>query len=481
MLRALDERHRLIWTSRPAPLKAALRRIHREHGVERWPQPAEVQVDAAQLDVAEKALILFRHAKAARLTAKDVVRAQGWRIVSHEHFTPERIRRFVARLPELEIGDDLDELVAREIREPTAAMSASFHALAPEHRALLVALLDTPPGPVAERELVAAFRRHTATGFTTSPTELVDRLADHFLRIVEQGSVTWVHPSWRDLVIDELVREAQARRTFLHASSIDGVLLALSTAGGAAGERILPLLLDDADWDAIGDRLAELAPKLEGPDITRLVGALTEALRTVRDGRRSEPEALAAYALELLARRWDRSRAPIPVGLLAEWFELESQLPRPRSRPQLTATWIDLAPTDRIDVESAPEVAQFDDWVALVELLTARAPDALARFGSVAARSRIVGRFVADVSRTPPQRVEQVRQLLLRLSALAPEHDASIRRALVQLSFAPEHHEFPPVYQPRRELSPELQRILDAPSASPRSDETLVARVLRDL
>src|SRR5207253_8012877 len=136
VLRAMDERHMLIWTSRPSPLKAGLRRIHREHGVEHWPQPGAVHVDAAALDVAEKALILFRHAKAADLPAPNVVRTHGWRIVSHEHFTPERIRRFIARLPSLDLAGNLDKVVAAEIREPTAAMRASFRALADDHRAL---------------------------------------------------------------------------------------------------------------------------------------------------------------------------------------------------------------------------------------------------------------------------------------------------------------------------------------------------------
>jgi hypothetical protein len=63
-------------------------------------------------------------------------------------------------------------------------MSASFHALEREHRELLLAMLDSPPGPVAERELAAALRRHTSEGCTKAPADLVDRLADHFLRVI---------------------------------------------------------------------------------------------------------------------------------------------------------------------------------------------------------------------------------------------------------------------------------------------------------
>ena len=55
--------------------------------------------------------------------------------------------------------------------------------LAREHRDLLVALLDTPPGPVPERELVAALRRHHDGSLSHQPAELVDRLTDHFLRV----------------------------------------------------------------------------------------------------------------------------------------------------------------------------------------------------------------------------------------------------------------------------------------------------------
>ena len=184
LLHSLDERHWLIWTSRPAPLNAALRRLHRERGAERFPAPARVLVDAGDLDVVEKTLILFRHAKAAPLpkVIRGWVRDEGPEIVANPHFTPERIRRLIARLSRGE--RDVMMAVRAELTRATEAMEASFQTLGIEHRDLLVALLDTPPGPVPERELAAALRRHHDGSLSHPPAELVDRLADHFLRVL---------------------------------------------------------------------------------------------------------------------------------------------------------------------------------------------------------------------------------------------------------------------------------------------------------
>jgi hypothetical protein len=179
ILRITDDRHWLIWTSRPAPLRAGLRRLQRARGGERFPRAAAVQVDASALGVEEKTLILFRHARAAALTPeqRERVCANGAAIVDHPHFTPERIRRFVAR------GAPADG-IDRELSEPTEAMAASFAALGDEHRELLFALLDCPPTPVDERDLATALRRHSPDGLHHAPVELVERLADHFLRVL---------------------------------------------------------------------------------------------------------------------------------------------------------------------------------------------------------------------------------------------------------------------------------------------------------
>lgn len=187
ILRSLDDRHWLIWTSRPAPLRAGLGRLHRERGAERFPAPAEVVVDASQLDPSEKTLILFRHAKAADLplATRDALRTAGAEVVAHPHFTPERIRRFVATMRELgEATIDIPDLVHHELGHATEAMATSFAALPSEHRDLLIAMLDAPPGPVSERELAHALRRHHDGALARPPGELIDRLTDHFVRVL---------------------------------------------------------------------------------------------------------------------------------------------------------------------------------------------------------------------------------------------------------------------------------------------------------
>ena len=96
ILGALDRRHWLIWTSRKHILKRALGDLDFQAGT-KFPKPSEVLVDASELTVREKSLMLYRHTRASTTDAKllDIVKTSASLIVQHDSFTPERIRRFV--------------------------------------------------------------------------------------------------------------------------------------------------------------------------------------------------------------------------------------------------------------------------------------------------------------------------------------------------------------------------------------------------
>ena len=433
ILGTLDDRHWLIWTSRPAPLKAGLHRIRLERGAERFPSPGEVLVDASALDVAEKTLILFRHAKAAQLSQERRlwVEQAGAEIVDEPHFTPERIRRVIARLknltePEMEIHG----LMRRQLADPTEAMATSFQTLEADHKDLLIAMLDTPPGPVPERELVDALRRHHDGALRKPPRELLDRLSDHFLRTARMG-IQWVHPSWRDLVIEHLANDRTARLHFLSRCKIHGAALALSVGGGRDGQRRLPLLVNDADWDALTDRIHLLVADLDGPDLSALLSGIHEAIgRTERDRTTDELLALARSALSRLVSIWSGTNVPVPLSALGGWFALAGSLPSeptPPSPPNVTRTWAELFPAVAPDLADRASTERFADWLALADLLREHRPAELERLHFNDA-SEAIGEFLTDVEHDPetihPAAYEHVISALRRIQTLTPEVEA---------------------------------------------------------
>jgi hypothetical protein len=388
LLRMMDDRHFLIWTSRPAPLRAGLRRIHRERGAERFPQPGEVLVDASKLTLEEKVLILLRHAKASVPgELRRHFREAGYAIVSHRHFTPERIRRLVSTDAEMlprEGGARFEALIDWHIQTPTRAMRASFNALSDEHRDLLIAMLDAPPGHVEERELARLARLHHPAGLSRAPMELVDRLTDHFLRVSDTLKVEWVHPSWRDLVIDHLRENAKTRGAFLETCTLQGILLAISGAGGPAGARTLALLLTDHDWDIVTDRIVRMAGTASEPEVVRVLDALAATVEETRDAKgrdRDELAALIRATLPATARRCDGQDALIDVELIGAWLRLSREIPEAPPLPCLDRAWAEYLPGTMVDLAVPANLDAAIKWLELGELLGEHAPQEAKRYG----------------------------------------------------------------------------------------------------
>jgi len=236
--------------------------------------------------------------------------------------------------------------------------------------------------------------------------------------------VDWVHPSWRDLVIEELASDADERRRFLSRCGVDGAAIALAYAGGAEGTRERPLLRDDADWDALGDGLHHLCAELDEAEAVRLLDVLAAA------GEDAETRALA----ELVLRRLGWSGKAVSVDAIGAWAAVSKWLdPRP-TPPAVAMTWLELEPHQV--PETPEEIERMADWLRLAELLTERAPELLDGLGFPERYSDTLRAFAAS---TPPDEPPLERELrivsLERLADLDPELSAQAWDKSITLAF----------------------------------------------
>ncbi len=192
--------------------------------------------------------------------------------------------------------------------------------------------------------------------------------------------INWVHPSVRDTVIDYLADHDADRAQFLSTASASGVLLALSTAGGAKGSRVVPLLRTETDSAALEDTVLRHAHSGHLAAQEVLLRGFHEALlasehledEDVRRIRRTAEKFLFA-----LYEDW-RAAAPIlPVTALRLYYELSVALRCMVPSPPLMASWRDSA--DRLDQLTQGELREIDldvveRFAALVELLQLNEP-----------------------------------------------------------------------------------------------------------
>jgi hypothetical protein len=287
-----------------------------------------------------------------------------------------------------------------------------------------------------------------------------------------------VHPSWRDLVIDELRDDVVARRRFLGVCGVDGIALALSEAGGVSGERTLPLLTSDADWDLLGDRLHELLPGLEDQEIARVLLAVEGALGTPD---KYEAQGLAAYLLAGTRRALDHRHQPVPVFLLEAWYTLSRRVAERIDPPHLGPTWAELHPGSLLlERPDRAELARAEEWLALAQVLARLDPGALEALGFFESDRVLLARLIVTLRGVAAD--DDLRPLseavLARIESLVPDlasgaHDAiEIGRLTEDLRgtrwWVPEDISAPPTTEP----------VAGGPIEFSRED---VDRVLRDL
>jgi len=244
ILPKLNATHWLILTSRAHLLEMGKARLDIAGENNRFPRLGEVIVNAGRLTRTEKARILYRHAKAAGLNplAKTIVRGYALRIVIDTHFTPERIRRLVAEIiPSLSVSmppiEELPAVIDEALANPTREMRISFRALPLCHRWLLFALLEADESARSDTwcELRERYEALCPPEEQRPYQGVLVELTEAFVKHTVGEHVDWIHPSCRDLAIDELTENPKDRVRFLRHCSEVGVELATSLAGGPKG------------------------------------------------------------------------------------------------------------------------------------------------------------------------------------------------------------------------------------------------------
>ena len=437
ILRLIDAKHWLIWTSRKHILERALRSLDLQGKAAAFPKPAEVLVEASDLSTAEKALILYRHARTRNLesAAKQIVRSHAQTIINEPSFTPERIRRFVQEtlpgLPDIpQTNDNLrrwqlqvqrEKNILESIRHLTTRMRRAFQGLPPSHKWLLISLLEAG-GLCPVHELDSLYQTHCPREFREPVEGLLDELSESFVEADTQTSwslngmtlapqemtfVDWIHPSYRDVIIDELTGETPLRERFLATMTLPGLKIAISDAGGAFGDRYLPLMADSSAWDLLADRAVAIS-RSSGPQAAiDLVDALKNAHDVATDDNvRGRLAKICGAVCASCVEACDTSNAvftPQQIETFVSATLICSPMPR---MPRLDDSWE--AATGRLEETAQHPVSLFHypggsdalaAWLEMIRAINTSEPRALRQhlFPSAAVYQELIATVISCI------------------------------------------------------------------------------------
>jgi len=201
----------------------------------------------------------------------------------------------------------------------------------------------------------------------------------------------WMHPSWRDLVIDHLSANALARMEFLARCGINGIMLALSTGGGVMGRRETPLLITTDDWDTLLKSAKTFLCKEDVDHVFAILEGISDAMPRVDENILREEKGgdiplykLAREALDTCRNRWNQEATIIPMEVLEVYCRLSEVLDPLPPMPCLKETWENRWDVARDEInfikehDSEHETHNLTRWLKLVSIIANSEPRFLA-------------------------------------------------------------------------------------------------------
>jgi hypothetical protein len=337
---------------------------------------------------------VYRHAKHALASAhlRSFIRKHAVKIVENQAFTPERIRRFVVEaVPQLAVGvshepdsDALSAKIAQEIKNPTDRMRKSFHALSLPHKWMLLSLLES--GHYATSGAVLSTYREQYGESGSKPSEILEELTEAFVIIKEktQRYVEWIHPSYRDLVIEQLKDGGSLKSEFLSKMNVAGIKLALSDTGGSFGKLRFPLINSPEDWDTLRTRTLETAGDSGVEHCTTLLTVLTAALDGSVGQEKSTLLTILKAACQVIRERWNSEQVALSALAVSAYATASERTSPMEPMPALEVTWQGAREslTQQVKDEDSNflfDCSTLDEFLSLVEEIANSEPRLLRR------------------------------------------------------------------------------------------------------
>jgi hypothetical protein len=194
------------------------------------------------------------------------------------------------------------------------------------------------------------------------------------------GVVQWIHPSYRDLVIEQLSLDVALRSRFLQVMNLEGIKLTVSQAGGGRGDRKMPLLVSGNDWTLLSARSLQVLDSLEIPNAVSMLRVFRSAMVDATGADRMRLSAILGSCCDAIRRRLDAAQDVIRSGQLRELFESTIMVDPLPALPQLGPTWkaatsaLRTTIKDSIDESTSIDEEVVDEWARLAELLQTNEP-----------------------------------------------------------------------------------------------------------
>lgn len=229
------------------------------------------------------------------------------------------------------------EAISEALKNPTDAMRKALRKLSVEQKWVLIALVQEKGVATIAKLQNALTRLHPLDVDLAQHLELLDLT---FVSLTPRR-VSWVHPSYGDLVVEQLELDHRMASQFVEHCSFEGIELLLSHAGGEKGQRVFPMMKPDKHWEILTSRLVNIVGRGHEQFVLKTLRLISNALAYagIPDSRLIN---LTKAVLKALSSRWDNTKDPPGSVALLAFSELRKRVGFVDAFPNVSALWLEV-------------------------------------------------------------------------------------------------------------------------------------------